>query len=435
MGRQIASCTYEVNLVTRFATVFSVTLLALILLNCGAAEAQTFIVLHDFTGQADGGRPTAGVTLGTGGHLYGTASLGGYFGTGHSCSQEGCGMAYEVNRSGSGWTLSPLYDFHGDDGVQPGSKLVFGPDGALYGTTYYGGSGNPPQGTVYRIQPPATICHAVLCPWTESVIWNFAGAPDGANPWGGDLTFDASGNLYGTTTTGGAYQVYGTVFKLSRSFGGAWNEDILFSFGAGNGGWNPRAGIIFDNAGNIYATETQASGSRCGAVSQLVPSESGFTEHVLHPFTCRSYSDPEAGLIMDHAGNLYGAVSSSGNTEGGGAVFELTASSGYFDFVLLYTFDGNKGPVAHLTMDAAGNLYGTTERDGLYNAGSVFKLSPSNGGWTYTSLHDFTGGSDGAYPESEVTIDVNGNLYGTASGGGTGAFCAFGCGVVWEITP
>ena len=90
MGRQIASCTYEVNLVTRFATVFSVTLLALILLNCGAAEAQTFIVLHDFTGQADGGRPTAGVTLGTGGHLYGTASLGGYFGTGHSCSQEGC---------------------------------------------------------------------------------------------------------------------------------------------------------------------------------------------------------------------------------------------------------------------------------------------------------------------------------------------------------
>ncbi len=140
-----------------------------------------------------------------------------------------------------------------------------------------------------------------------------------------------------------------------------------------------------------------------------------------------------AGVIIDASGNLYGTTIWS--TDGaGGTVFELMpASGGGWNFSTIYTFSGNNtGSSAKLVMDFAGNLYGTTNGDGAYGQGSVFKLTPSNGGWTYTSLHDFTGGGDGGFPASNVVFDSNGNLYGTASQGGTEYAC---CGVVWEITP
>lgn len=141
------------------------------------------------------------------------------------------------------------------------------------------------------------------------------------------------------------------------------------------------------------------------------------------------------GLIFDPSGNLIGstAIAGSGGT---GTVFELTPSGNTWAFDLLYSFVGNfDGPRGSLIMDSAGNLYGTTVGAGQYSKGSVFKLTPSSGGWTYTSLHDFTGGSDGGYPIGNVTFDASGNLYGTASSGGTGTACYEGCGVVWKITP
>jgi len=140
-----------------------------------------------------------------------------------------------------------------------------------------------------------------------------------------------------------------------------------------------------------------------------------------------------AGLIFDQAGNLYGSASSGGSGNGG-TVFELMPSNGNWNFNLLYSLSGSggsrNGPLRSLTMDAAGNLYGTTYSDGAYGAGSVFKLKPSNGAWTYTDLYDFTGGDDGANPYGGVTLDANGNLYGTTAFGG-----ASDAGVVWEITP
>jgi uncharacterized repeat protein (TIGR03803 family) len=180
----------------------------------------------------------------------------------------------------------------------------------------------------------------------------------------------------------------------------------------------------------MYTTTVEGGPDGCGTVAQLVNSASGWTETDLYTFTCESDgSGPYGGLIFDHAGNLYGTTAYAG-AGGSGTVFELTHSSGSWTFQVLYGFAGQGGPYASLTMDAVGNLYGTTIGDGAYGRGSVFKLIPSNGGWRYSSLHDFVGSSDGEDPISNVTFDASGNLYGTAQFGGT-----YGEGVVWEITP
>jgi uncharacterized repeat protein (TIGR03803 family) len=183
----------------------------------------------------------------------------------------------------------------------------------------------------------------------------------------------------------------------------------------------------------------------------LMPVVGGWTENILYNFDYTSAGGyPIANPIFDQSsGNLYGATT-DGGTGGGGTVFELSPSGSGWTFNLLYNLvgDGNcstlgyygpgPGPWGALALDSGGNLYGTTCSDGAYGYGNVFELTPSNDGWTYTDLHDFTGGSDGAFPISNVVFDSSGNLYGTASAGGSGT-CNFegatGCGVVWEITP
>jgi len=174
----------------------------------------------------------------------------------------------------------------------------------------------------------------------------------------------------------------------------------------------------------------------------LTPSGSGWTETVLYSFTGGTDgANPYAGLIFDQAGNLYGATGNAG-ADNGGTVFELTPSGGSWKFSLLYSFTGvhgqfAPGPIANLTFDSSGNLYGTTHGDGAFNFGSAFKLTPAGGSWNYTSLHDFTGGTDGGYPRSSILFDKNGNMYGTAAEGGTGnpTNCVGPCGVIFKITP
>jgi len=167
------------------------------------------------------------------------------------------------------------------------------------------------------------------------------------------------------------------------------------------------------------------------SVIQLTPSGGGWTETTLHTFLSTDGTYPTAGVILDKSGNLYGTTSSAGPA-GGGTVYELTPSGGSWTFNLLRGFTGvlGGGPASRLAMDADGNLYGTTVKDGAHQQGSVFKLSPSGGGWTYTDLYDFTGGSDGCYPNSYLLMDADGNLYGTATWCG-----AHGYGVIFEITP
>ena len=408
--------------------VVALTLVGALTFGAQVVQAQTFTVLHNFTGGLDGSSPYAGLSMDEQGNLYGTTSAGGI----------GYGAVFELSREGSGRVFHPLYSFAGGpDGEGPVARVISGRNGTLYGTTYAGGapgcSSGYGCGTVFNLRPSPTVCRAVLCDWVETVLYRFNGGSDGANPLFGDIVFDQSGNLYGTTENGGGVGCSGngcgTVFELSPVAGG-WTEKILYSFaGEVSDGANPYPGVIFDQAGNLYGTtETGGLGSN-GTVFRLSPTGSGWMESVLYSFQGQNAGYwPYGGLILDQSGNLYGTTTSGGlNT--GGTVFELTTSGSETTlFNLSGPIDG--GPYGSLVMDAAGNLYGVAYDDGAYDNGSVFKLSPSENGWTFTDLYDFTGGSDGRCPYGGVLFDANGNLYGTAAGGGE-----YGYGVVWEITP
>jgi uncharacterized repeat protein (TIGR03803 family) len=390
--------------------------LVLIFVATHAAQGQTFNLLHAFTGGSDGASPEAGLTIDHGGNLYGTTNGGGV----------GYGGVFKLAHKNSNWVFSPLYSFAGGiDGAGTYSRVVFGPDGSLYGVTYGTDGG---FGTAFKLQPAVTACKTVLCPWMETVLYRFSGGSDGANPEG-DLTFDQAENLYGATLQGG--YGYGVVYELAPSNGG-WTESVLHSFERDNDGVFPGAGVIFDTSGNLYGTTAYGGTHGLGVVYQLTPSGSGWTENLLYTFQGGSDGGvPLSGLIMDNSGNPYGTTSQDGAGSCGTA-FELTPLNGSWSFQLLYSFGGSSGcgPQASLMLDEAGNLYGTTLNGGANGQGSVFKLTPSNGSWVYTSLHDFTGGGDGAFPVSNVVFDEAGNLYGTASEGG-----ANGYGTVWEITP
>ena len=418
-----------------FSTCITLSILfALTVLMSPAAQAQTFNVLHNFTGGQDGAHPSAGVTMDAAGNLYGTAKAGGDL----TCNApNGCGTVYQLKHRGSGFVFNPLYRFGvSPDGGIATAPVVFGPDGALYSTTSYGGING--KGVVFKLRPSPTACSTALCPWSENVLYSFKGGAngDGSNPIG--LLFDQAGNIYGTTSGGGTYGG-GTAYELTSS-GSGWTESVLHSFGgAGDGSIPYRSVLTFDNAGNLYGTTYLGGSSNYGTVFQLTPSGSGWTEKVIYSFTDGSDGGyPYAGLIFDQSGNLYGATT-DGGTGGGGTVFELSPSGGGWTYSVLYSITGplgyQCGPAWALVMDAGGNLYDTTQCDGANNVGSIFKLTKTGGSWTYTSLHDFTGGTDGGYPISNVIFDTSGNLYGTAYAGGTGSACGGGCGVVWEIKP
>jgi uncharacterized repeat protein (TIGR03803 family) len=414
-------CHFITSIVAAIATVFTMAIVAPPVL-----RAQVFKVIYDFPGGQGGAGPAAGVTMNVGGNLYGTTSSGG--------AGNGYGTAYKLTHKNGNWISAPLYQFAGgNDGSIPLARVVIGSNGSIYGTTYSGGVGCQGNGcgTVFNLKPTPTRPPTPLTPWVEAVLYRFQGPPgDGSSPGEGDLVFDKAGNLYGTTINGGANNE-GTIFALTPSQGG-WTEKLIYSFTGISDGGLPASGVVFDGAGNLYGT---ASGlcTNLGVIYELTPSGSGWVEQTLYAF--KGSDDgwcPAGGLIFDQSGNLYGTTA-EGGTGGGGTVYELSPSNGSWTLTTLYSFSGNgglQGPAASLTMDASGNLYGTTYGDGSNGYGNVFKLTPSGGTWMYTSLHDFTGGNDGGSPVSDVTLDANGNLYGTAGHGGSQ-----GNGVVWEITP
>jgi uncharacterized repeat protein (TIGR03803 family) len=389
------------------------------------ARAQSFSVIHNFTGGLDGSQPVAGLTVDRSGNLYGAASAGG----------AGYGTAFKLAFKNSGWILSPLYSFAGgDDGAGPVTAPVVGPNGTLYGSTAAGGGGSCSEiyeysgcGTVFNLHPAASVCKTALCSWTEAVLYRFEGGSGGAYPIG-KLLFDESGNVYGTTFDYLQFGSLGTVFELMPS-GGGWAKSVLQRFD-GSDGQYPLAGMIVGQSDSLIGTTYYGGAHSDGAVYQLTPSGSGWSESVLYSFQGGDDgANPAAGLISDSAGNLYGATT-VGGSDGGGTVFELTPSNGNWTLSVLYSFTGGAGPANSLVMDTAGNLYGTTVEDGTYGVGNVFELTPSGGNWIYTDLHDFTGGSDGSDPFGGAILGANGNLYGTTETGG-----ANGDGVVFEIAP
>ncbi len=398
----------------------------LTLLTPHAIEAQTFSVIHYFSGGGDGAVPIAGVTVGPGGVLYGTAHGGG---------THGAGVVFKLTYQGSSWTLSPLYEFTGgSDGAYPYGGVVIGPNGALYGTTYYGGGAQ--DGVVFELRPPPAVCKAILCYWTETVLYNFTGTPDGEGPLDENLAFDRAGNIYGTTWEGGMYGYGdGTVFELTPS-GGGYTESILHSFGSGTDGAYPVSGVVLDTAGNVYGTTPGGGTGGAGTVYQLMPSNGGWLENVLVYFDGTNGAYPYGNLIIDASGNLYG-VANGGQNGYESVVYKLAPSDGGFTYSELYTFSSlcestDDGAVSGVAMDAAGHLFGVCYEGGAHNDGWIFELANCSQGCSLVDLHDFSG-SDGNEPFGSPVLDANGNLYGTTAAGGTGNCNGNGCGVVWEI--
>ncbi|MGA3212465.1 MAG: Ig-like domain-containing protein, partial [Terriglobales bacterium] len=441
-----------------FAAVLALSLGVLVLFGAPVQAQYTPSVLYSFAGgTADGGSPH-GLLFDSKGNLYGTTETGGANGN-------GIAYELSPPTSGSGpWTETILYNFCStggtqcSDGVGPSGPLVFDSKGNLYGTAS-GGGNDTYGGVAFELSPDGSGG------WTEKVLYSFcvsmtSPCADGAGPSGG-LIFDSKGNLYGNAGDGAYSQ--GVVFELSppSSGSGAWTEKVLYSFcPAGlpcTDGAGPSAGLVFDSKGDLYGTTSQGGANQgacnlggaigCGVVFEV----SGSGETVLHSFAGPDGSHSYGTLVFDSQGNLYGTTqyggttfSNSGDTEGYGVVFELSppAGSGSWTVNVLHSFcnagtasyctDGN-GPLAGLILDSNGNLYGTTLGGGGLDAyGVAFEVSPpasGTGAWTESVLYAFSSPATiGAYPTSDLIFDAKGNLYGAAGSSGSR-----GGGTVFEL--
>jgi len=419
----------------RFPTGLRATLVMLtVVLLVTTGWAATEKVLHNFgSSGTDGMFPTSGLIRDAAGNLYGTTQNGGsHYSLDGDCFP-GCGTVFELMpREGGGWTERVLHNFgSGMDGVNPNGALIFDAAGNLYGTTTNGGTEQ--LGTVFKLTPNGSGG------WTEKILHNFKwDFKDGSRPIAG-LIFDAAGNLYGTTQFGGHYGYWdgGIVFEITPNESGGWTEKVLHSFGGGRDGVNPSSGLMFDGAGNLYGTTQYGGTYRMGIVFEMTPNDNGsWSEKRLHDFGPAGLGpQPFAGLIFDAAGNLYGVTSSGGGYDCG-TVFGMTpnGSGGWTEKILhnfhLYPMDGCV-LYGGLVFDAAGNLYGTAYRGGYNYRGTVFELTPRDGGgWTERNVHYFGYGMDGVGPYGNVIFDAAGNLYGTTAEGG-----AYNRGTVFEITP
>jgi len=335
-----------------------------------------------------------------------------------------------------------LHAFSGGtrDGCLPNAGLIFDAVGNLYGTTI--SCSTHGSGIVFELASGSK--------WTETVLHSFGAGNDARDPWAG-LVFDAGGNLYGTTHDGG---LSGAVFQLTPSSSG-WKETVLHRFNYLHGdGSDPFAGLVLDQAGNLYGTTSYGGKYLAGTVFGLKKSSSGhWKESILHNFgQVNDGGNLQSGLIWGADGSLYGTTTFGGShakecSPGCGTVFKLTPTSGGWKEHILYSFNwvpGGRdgyGPYAGVAFDAAGNLYGTTAAGGTSTAcvdgcGTVFKLtSTQGGGWKESILHEFDQGPGGNAPFAGVVVDKAGNLYGTTVGGGIGPCQRGGCGVVFKLAP
>ncbi|MEO8657542.1 MAG: choice-of-anchor tandem repeat GloVer-containing protein [Bryobacteraceae bacterium] len=346
-----------------------------------ASPAQTAveIVRHSFSGPPNGSWPQAGVIRDAAGNLYGTTQLGGTM---------NAGVVYKLDTANH---ATVLYSFTGGvDGGTPYGNLTADPTGNLYGTTYSGGAAN--LGVVFKVDPTGH----------ETVLYSFEGSPDGSWPLAG-VVFDSEGNLFGTTYGGGTANS-GTIYKLDLS----GHETVLYSFTGGADGGFPFGGIAIDPAGNLYGT-TYVGGSVAsfGVVYKL---DTAGEQTVLHGFTDGIL--PRSGVTLDSAGNLYGTTS-IGGASNQGTVYKLDTTG---QFAILHSFAGGFGdgsvPNAGVILDSSGNLYGTTSDGGSWGSGTVYKLD--------TAGHETVIGSiDGSPQAGGLTLDSDGNLYGTTLAGGS----------------
>jgi uncharacterized repeat protein (TIGR03803 family) len=382
-------------------------------------------VLYSFTGGTDGGGPVGSIAFDALGDAFGATHFGGISSCGGNVGG-GCGVVFELSPSKSGgWSESPLYAFADTaDGGFPNAGVIIDKRGNLFGTASTGGSFQCSIGcgVVYELRKSSN--------WSESVLHTFTGS-DGQFP-NAALLPSASGTLYSTTWYGGS-SGNGTVFALTPG-SGTWTESVLYSFAGTADGSAPAAGVIADGAGNLYGTTYKFDGDNDGVAYELRKQSRGrWKDRVLYSFTGNGGGeDPYAGPIMPAKGTLYGTTI-EGGTNGSGVAFALVLTHGkHWSEKVIHQFGGasdGSAPYAGLVADHAGNLFGTTVFGGADNAGTVYELSPQRGGqWKERLLYSFTGGADGANPSGTLTLDPAGHLYGAAEGGGKSGY-----GVVFEI--
>jgi uncharacterized repeat protein (TIGR03803 family) len=374
----------------------------------------TLTTLYSFCSQpncADGSNPTGALALVTDSqgnlYLYGTTGTGG----------TGYGTIFELNG-----TLSTLYSFSGTDGGGPWAGLVLGEDRNLYGTTYLFGAANVGAnsgGTVFKITPSGTLTELFnFCAQAQLTPACANGPADGSNPTGA-LVEDSNGNFYGTTSAKGKNNA-GTVFELSLSNGTA-TLTTLYSFCAQSGcadGSNPTGALalVTDSQGNLYLYGTTWSGGAKGhgTVFKITPNGTNSTLTTLYSFcqssSCTDGAGPYAGLLQGTDGNFYGTTVGGGQNNAG-TIFELSLSDGKWSETVLHSFNGTDGvaPYAGLIEDSNGNFYGTTDRGGSSNMGTVFQFCPppsgcgSGGRGTAPQVQI---GDNPSGPIATVTIDL-----------------------------
>jgi uncharacterized repeat protein (TIGR03803 family) len=460
MGRSLLSARLEPvhnpKQPQRFGFKLNRTLSCMVLAAClplaaSIARAQTLTPLYTFQGAPDGDEPNGGVVMDSKGNIYGTTEAGG----------KGSGTIFKLAAGKESW----VYSFQGPpkDGSAPGYvTLIADTKGNYYGTTAFGGNGPCKEsssvigcGTVFRITSAGA----------EKVLYHFQytnGDGAGAN---GTLVMDSAGNLYGTTEGGGvitggcATQGCGTVYELSPSTSGTYTEKVLYKFCSKTNctdGAGPNGVLARDSVGNLYGTTLAggkfAGNNKGGTVFKLTSSG---VETVLYNFctktNCTDGNSPFGGVTLDTAKSLLYGLTVSGGTglcgqvSGGGVLFQVTTAGKY---TVLHDFDSSKGDGcgsygAGVTVDSAGNLFGTTLAggDGSPQGGTVFEYSAAGKEQVLYNFNALGELGTGSNPTSTL-IDVNGKLYGTTVGGGGGACSVIvdgtqigGCGIVFELTP
>jgi len=392
-----------------------------LLLVVASAQAQTFTILHAFSGEGDGKYPFHSLFRDNAGTIYGTTDSGGSF---------NYGTVFEMKRDGKD---TVLHSFWGADGVKPLSSLVRDQAGNFYGTTWEGGT---PKGggcfhgcgTVFKLDTTGKL----------AVLYVFTGGTDGGQPEAG-LILDNSGNLYGTTTLGGDLNCLsdygsgcGVVFKIDPK----GHETVLHAFAGKPDGWYPRGELIRDKQGNFYGATWFGGADDDGTIYKM---DTLGKVTILYSFQGIPGGEyPNGPPVRDAQGNFYGTTATGGE-QNYGTVFKVDSAG---KETTLHSFtEGNDGyaPYVGATRDSAGNLYGVTVWGGgstgcdSQGCGTIFKVDASG---IETVLHAFTGGADSSDPEGALIMDEAGNLYGTAAeGGDLSCGSGFGCGVAFKLTP
>ena len=405
------------------------------------AVAQSFNSIYDFTGIPDGANPRGNLAADSTGNLYGTTEAGGVFDH---------GAVFELSppvAPGSPWTETILYSFTGgSDGESPLGGLAIDKHGNLWGTTPYG---DACCGTVFKLKAPASGDQ-----WEFRTIHTFTGGPsDGSYPVAG-VVVDSTGNVYGITQNGGSYTSTcapfqsgcGTVFKITGMTDGSFTETILWNFGGSGDGQLPESTPIIDAAGNLYGTTSDGGrpffGRGHGTAYMLSPSNGTWAETILFTFHNRQSPgrNPLGALVLDKQGNFWGTSSEGPEGAPGcggfgcGTIFRLSPSNGGYIGNPLYVFtnqeDGANPQYGLLLDGSTSTFYGTVPYSSPSpDCGAIFKVAKPTGQWVYSVLHSFEN-TDGCNPKTGLVFDNNGNFYGSTTRGGSAQV-----GSVFQVTP